>query len=300
MAEINPEIQNEQPSNMILEYPDEIIQENMQIPNDLINQVNHTMNNTINNQMNYPMECINPIDSMNSMNSMNNYSYYNQSFTDNLYKNSFNELDGSPYKIMKIRKEFNDYLSNNFTEKLDINNDEIMKEIINKIDIVVKNIDEVMKIFDNQQTKVLDLEDKINKTIKNIEKDTEKINDFSEFTEKISSKYKDINIEKINDSILEICESIKNESENLELKREYHKELYILKYLFHHFIKKINQGNNGSTCSLCMSNQVNTFLEPCGHTCCSECIDKYLDNRNNSKCFICREVIFKKHKLYFI
>ena len=327
MADLNevPDFQN-QPTDMLLEYPGDIIsgdmdQLNINLSNELMNQVNQMNNpgnnpmnnpgnnpgdntgnnrgnnpgnNTGNNPINYPIHY--PMDSMNS-----NFSFYNHNFSDNLYNSSlFNDLSGSPAKIMKIRKEFNDYLINNFTEDLDINNDEEMKKTITKIDEALKQINDVMNIFDNQQMKVLDLEDKINKTIKNIEKDTEKINDFSSFTQMISSKYKDIDTGKINDSILEICKSIKKESNNLDLKNEYHKELYLLKYLFHHFIKKINQANIGSTCSMCMNNQVNTFLEPCGHTCCDKCIERYLDHNSNSKCFICREVIFKKHKLYFI
>jgi len=56
----------------------------------------------------------------------------------------------------------------------------------------------------------------------------------------------------------------------------------------------------GSTCSLCLQKQVDTFLEPCGHTGCGECIDKYIKRDSNNNCFICRQTIFKRHKLYFI
>ena len=287
MADINevPEFQNYNipTSNMVLEYPEQLID-----------------NDNIQNGQNGQIDPMNPMNQMDMNFAINsNYSNY-QNFTDNLYRTSFNELGGSPEKIMKIRKEFNDYLINNFTEKLDINNDEEMKKTIVKIDEALQKINEVMELFDGQQLKVMRLEKELDDNTKAIEKDTEIINDFSSFTEKVSSKYNGIDSDKITECILEICDSIKKNSGNLGLKKEYQKELYVLKYLFHHFIKKINQGNIGSTCSMCMNNQVNTFLEPCGHTCCEKCIERYLDNGNNSKCFICREIIFKKHKLYFI
>ena len=64
----------------------------------------------------------------------------------------------------------------------------------------------------------------------------------------------------------------------------------------------MNQGNIGSTCSLCIQQPVDTFLNPCGHTACSNCIEKLKEreNEHNLNCFICRQRVNSFHKLYFI
>lgn len=273
MANINeiPEFNNN--DNLInnLEYPDEIP----------MNDINNPMNNPMNNYC-----------------PPGNFFYFNM--IDNLNNNAFPQLNHPVAKICKIQNQFNEFLNINFTNDLDINNETDMKNIIDNIDTGIQHIDKLLSLFDEQQRKVIQIEKDMDKSISSIQNDSNKLNEFSEFTQKINSKYKDINNEKLNNCILEICESIKEKSENLELKDTYQKELYILKYLFHNFLKKINQGNIGSTCSLCLQKQVDTFLEPCGHTGCSECIKKYIDMSENPKCFICRKSIFKQHKLYFI
>ena len=78
--------------------------------------------------------------------------------------------------------------------------------------------------------------------------------------------------------------------------------MYILKYYLHHFIKKMNHGNIGSTCSLCLQKPVDTFLNPCGHTGCKECIEtlKKREGEYNTNCFLCRQRVNSFHKIYFI
>lgn len=48
-------------------------------------------------------------------------------------------------------------------------------------------------------------------------------------------------------------------------------------------INKLNSINFVPTCNICMNNIVDTVLIPCGHTCCSECIQQL-----NQHCFVCR------------
>lgn len=47
-------------------------------------------------------------------------------------------------------------------------------------------------------------------------------------------------------------------------------------------------------CCICMSNEPDTVLDPCGHTVCLECFNK-LKTKN---CPYCREPIQKPIKLY--
>jgi len=216
------------------------------------------------------------------------------------------EVNGQLIQIMKIKSEYQNFLSEKFAKEVDFG-DEEFKEIKKTIDDSVKQITSTMEIFEKQQHKVLQIEKKMEKSYDMVRNDFKKIDDFSSFISKIDSKYNGINNKKLTESILEICESIQKESDNLDIKQEYQKELYILQYLFHNFIKKINQGNIGSTCTLCLQNQVDTFLEPCGHTACSGCIEKFskkpvnrIESFNNDNCFICRQKVFKFHKLYFV
>lgn len=215
--------------------------------------------------------------------------------------NNTTELNGDLDKIMKIKSEFQNYLSDHFEEITDEQEKDIT-EHKSKIENGLQSIHTLMEEFDKQQRKVMELEEKYKKSIESIQSDSMKINEFSDFVTKINKKYKDIKIDEISKPIVSLCETIKDNSENLKLKQEYHKELYILKYYFQHFIKKINQGNIGSTCSLCIQQPVDTFLNPCGHTACSGCIEKLKEREGeyNINCFICRQRVNSFHKLYFI
>ena len=77
-------------------------------------------------------------------------------------------------------------------------------------------------------------------------------------------------------------------------KQEYVSEKKIYsKYLS--ILQLINQMNTGSTCSICLTDNVDTYFIPCGHTACSGC-----NQRNRSlKCPLCRKQIMKSKKLYF-
>ena len=54
--------------------------------------------------------------------------------------------------------------------------------------------------------------------------------------------------------------------------------------------------NVGSTCSICLCENVTSYFNPCGHTACESCIDRNKDNT----CPLCRADIRNTHKLYFI
>lgn len=47
-------------------------------------------------------------------------------------------------------------------------------------------------------------------------------------------------------------------------------------------------------CPICLKNQVECFLNPCGHTYCTGCI-----MRAEQKCFICRKQYTRVHNLFF-
>tara|TARA_E500000178_G_scaffold22251_1_gene20744 strand:- start:1167 stop:1487 length:321 start_codon:yes stop_codon:yes gene_type:complete len=45
-------------------------------------------------------------------------------------------------------------------------------------------------------------------------------------------------------------------------------------------------------CTICMENDVNVCIVPCGHTFCSKCI------KDANRCFICNSDIFMKQKMF--
>lgn len=49
----------------------------------------------------------------------------------------------------------------------------------------------------------------------------------------------------------------------------------------------------GVTCAICLSNNVDTFCEPCGHVYCNDCIKRSLI------CYMCKGHIKKQYKIYF-
>jgi hypothetical protein len=51
-------------------------------------------------------------------------------------------------------------------------------------------------------------------------------------------------------------------------------------------------------CPICMTNDVDTFLEPCGHTICNECISNKFCN-SSKFCYMCRASVRGIRRLYF-
>ena len=55
----------------------------------------------------------------------------------------------------------------------------------------------------------------------------------------------------------------------------------------------IQHTNIGHTCPICLTKEVDTFCEPCGHNFCKDCL------QCTSRCFMCRSPIQRRHSLYF-
>ena len=169
--------------------------------------------------------------------------------------------------------------------------------------IIKKKIEE----YKNFQEEYLKIEQLLNdETIKTNE-NIKTLIDWIKILNNINSKYFKVErekegedgkemeiIKKIKNNIYELTEEIKNNNNISEIKEKFNeKRKKLLSYL--KLIKIINNFNLGSTCSICMNNNVNKYLNPCGHTACDECLKNY-----NNKCFICRKDIINISPLYFI
>ena len=166
----------------------------------------------------------------------------------------------------------------------------------------IGKVADTMIHFKEQQEKVNILEDKYHTALKDTDSSMTKISDFIDFLHVLDVKHNDIDSTDIVKSIKRLSESIKDSSQIKEIQGEYERELYILKYYLHHWIKPLNGGNIGNTCSMCLQRSVDTYLEPCGHTGCKGCIEKVKSDPQSDlygNCFICRTRVLRTHNLYF-
>ncbi len=171
------------------------------------------------------------------------------------------------------------------------------RELIKKSTDVIK---ETMKSFQEQQDKVLSLEKKYKDNIEQTSRDIEIIETFTHFIMKTREKYIDVDIKSLEEKIVETCQEIRDKNRCEELKQTYQKELFIFNEYIQKFIKLINNGNMGTTCSLCLQKTVDTYLDPCGHTGCQDCINKLKQyDTDNYNCHICRKEINSFRPLFF-
>ena len=155
---------------------------------------------------------------------------------------------------------------------------------------------DMMIQFKEQQEKVNQLEVDWHKSLKETESSISKVTDFIDFLHVLDVKHSEIDSDDLVKQIKILGDAIKESSKTKIVQGEYERELYLLKYYLHHWIKPLNGGNIGNTCSMCLQKPVDTVLSPCGHTGCSECIAKV---GLEGICFICRGSIGRSHKIYF-
>jgi len=164
------------------------------------------------------------------------------------------------------------------------------------LDDLSTNIIQFMKDFNKQKDRMDKAEEDMKRTIEETQKDIMIITTFIEFLSKISNQT-DKDMEPIQVQINLICKDIQNTSKMNEMKNTYLLE----KNKFHkhlNIIKLLNQMNVGSTCSICLQDNVDSYFNPCGHTACSNCCTQNSDF-NEHKCPLCRGYIRDIHKLYF-
>lgn len=204
-------------------------------------------------------------------------------------------------KLTSIKTELLNSIDDIFKEEIE--KDDNYKNEVKEINETIDLFDQIMNKINKQQNVVLEKEIDYKKQINDTKNDIEKIETFSLFLKDIQKKFQDNDeINRISQDICNLSEKIKNENNCLESRKEYQKELYLLNE-YHNLLKKINNGNIGNTCSLCLQNPVNKYLNPCGHTACNECIDNLYERANNQynvNCFVCRKKVNSNHPIYFI
>ena len=221
------------------------------------------------------------------------------------YANFNNELTCSPESIMQdlgnytvkpwlpmitMKEELINHMKEEVvTTKLDDEDENYLEGLSNRI---ITFID----ILKTQQSKMDEAEEIMKQTILENQKDIQVFTTFIEFLSKISGQT-DKDIAPIQTQINTVCEDIQKNSKMKEVKDQYiYEKQKFHKYL--NIVKLLNQMNVGSTCSICLQENVNSYFNPCGHTACSKCSEKNNDYNDNC-CPLCRSSIHSVHKLYF-
>ena len=171
--------------------------------------------------------------------------------------------------------------------------DEPVNESINNLS---KDLIKFMKGFTVQKKRMDEAEIKMKKVIEDTQRDIDVITTFIEFLSKIS-KQTDKDMDPIQSQIKTMCDDIETNSKMKEVKQVY----LVEKHKFHqhlNVIRLLNQMNVGSTCSICLQDNVNSYFDPCGHTACLTCCDKNTEYSNDN-CPLCRKHINSVRKLYF-
>lgn len=206
-------------------------------------------------------------------------------------------------ELLDIKTELLESVNDSFLT--DVEKDEELLKEVKEIDENISVFQTAMEQITKQQQKVLDIEILYKKSIDETKDDLEKINTFKQFLKDIILKFPEKDNKEINsikDDIVSLGKKIQDNNDCSVIRKEYQKELYLLNE-YHRLLKKINNGNVGNTCSLCLQKPVSKYFNPCGHTGCEDCIKQLYDKSEspyNVNCFICRKRINSNHPIYFI
>lgn len=276
---------------------DENINQNMNI-NALIQQRNNEYNDYVPGAGGYNSSTNNNIFSNNYIPDNINTSFSIISNQENIIKNfSDTYINCNNKTVNSIKDKFMLLLNENIDIEELIDNDNDLKSICNRFDNIIREIDEIFNEFKGLQNETSELSEEYEKSLENLKLDIEKLNDFQDFLGSKSFKDEKTLIEPVIKNIEEICKNMLDDNKHDEVKEKYNKKLIVLKLYMHSFIKTINKGNTGTTCNICMTSNVDSYINPCGHTGCNKCFEK-LENYD-MKCFVCRKKVFDVRKLYF-
>lgn len=156
------------------------------------------------------------------------------------------------------------------------------------------------KEFIEKQDELLKLESELIKDISINNDDINTIDNMLKKTEQLNTKYDENNEnDKIIKTMLELSKMLYDNSNIINSKQKYiEKRREINNYTS--VIRYINCFNNCNICKICLTNPVNSYIIPCGHTACSDCLhkQKQYQGEPNFKCGLCRVLIENVNKLY--
>ena len=157
------------------------------------------------------------------------------------------------------------------------------------------------KEFIGLQEKFLVIDKKIKKETEKTDTDIKILENMINFVNNLDEKYSDTSeIKTINENIITLSDKIKSNNGLKEAKRDYVRIRVELNDCFS-IIKSINNLNYSNTCSLCLTNKVDEFIDPCGHSFCNACKDRLIEYEGgitDANCPTCRGFIRDFKPLY--
>ena len=172
------------------------------------------------------------------------------------------------------------------------------KNIVQDFRLSLNNFkDEFLRL----QEKFLDIDKKLKKETEKTDKDINILDKMIKFVNNFDDSYSDLEeIKNINDNINSLSDKIKTNNELKHAKRDYVKIRVRLNDCFT-IIKSLNNLNISNTCSLCLTNKVQEFIDPCGHCFCTSCKERLIHfegSINDANCPSCRGFIRDFKPLY--
>ena len=189
-----------------------------------------------------------------------------------------------------------------------LNNRDILP--IDDLDTKHEKIDDMINQIKSFNTELMSLQDEIEEyhtkyqeEVKKTKENIDKIDCSIQFIQTCNKDYEsDEKVKSIVDSLNEYIKTIDDNSKLKTAKEEYiQKRKLINKHLC--LINAVNKLNIVAICPICLTDKIDSYCNPCGHTACQNCLDKnssILNNINHNKCPICREYVMNIRKLYFI
>jgi len=207
---------------------------------------------------------------------------------------TFNKLNEEYNKIAEIT-----ILDKYFQHHLNLDEEKVFL-MINKAKKDIKHINEqtsklkqMLGEYDEYKNYCKELNDGIEK-IKNIyENLSKKINTNINISVKL-----DLNRQLFSFDFLNQIKCLENDIDTFIFKIEQeltnnYKKISDFKRLVKFCLKDDDKPQLINICSICVTNRINTCLNPCGHTFCLNCI-----NKMNNKCGMCRNNIISKIKIF--
>lgn len=205
----------------------------------------------------------------------------------------------SKYNYLRDIYDRIDYEEENvIDEKLDFTEDNVfdmIRKAKNDIKIIKENNDELNKYIDEH----VELEKKANDIVNTIDKLSKEYYELSTKTQKVNVTNKiDIREHIVNPDIVanmsNFIYDIGVKIENLkEVLQRNNSKIMCFNKLVSSCLAKDKCNIRKNICCVCMTKKINVCLNPCGHTFCSQCV-----NRMNKKCSICRMAFASTINIY--
>jgi len=171
-----------------------------------------------------------------------------------------------------------------------------------EIDGIIEKIESFAPKFNALQNELDVLHAAFATESKKTEANVQKIESSIQFIKAMAAHSEKDAINDICSSLGDLCKSISDNDKLSEVKDKYiGKRKELNSYLY--FIQKLNKWNSSAICPICITDSIDSYCVPCGHTACKKCLERsasHNESMSSQKCPICREFIDRINKLYFI